>query len=91
MARIDLSTIGMRLGYAVETTAGTKPDAFTWFKGAKSLPEMNSEPETFESTTFDDLQFRTYIDGLQDTGGALAIGFNMTEDLLTTWDKVYSD
>ena len=91
MARIDLSTIGMRLGYAVETTAGTKPDAFTWLKGAKSLPEMNSEPETIESTTFDELQFRTYIDGLQDTGGALAIGFNMTEDLLTTWDKVYSD
>jgi hypothetical protein len=91
MARIDLSTIGMRLGYAVETTAGTMPEAFTWLKGAKSLPEMNSEPETIESTTFDELQFRTYIDGLQDTGGALAIGFNQTEDLLQTWDKVYSD
>lgn len=91
MARIDLSTIGMRLGYAVETEAGTMPSAFTWLKGAKSLPEMNSEPETIESTTFDELQFRTYIDGLQDTGGALAIGFNQTEDLLQTWDKVYSD
>ena len=42
MARIDLSTIGMRLGYAVETVAGTKPDAFKWLKGAKSLPEMIS-------------------------------------------------
>ena len=91
MARIDLSTIGMRLGYAVETEAGTMPSAFTWLKGAKSLPEINSEPETIESTTFDALQFRTYIDGLQDTGGALAIGFNQTEDLLQTWDKVYSD
>lgn len=91
MTRIDLSTIGIRLGYAPEVTAGTKPTGFTWLKGAKSLPEVNSEPETIETTTFDELQFRTYIDGLQDTGGSLAIGFNQTEDLITTWDKVYSD
>ena len=86
MARIDLSTIGIRLGYAVETEAGVMPEAFKWIKGAKSLPEVNSEPETIESTTFDELQFRTYIDGLQDTGGALAIGMNQTDDLLKTWD-----
>ena len=91
MARIDLSTIGIRLGYAVETSPGVMPTAFQWLKGAKSLPEINSEPETIESTTFDELQFRTYIDGLQDTGGALAIGFNQTEDVLTTWGNLYTE
>jgi hypothetical protein len=89
MARIDLSTIGMRLGYAMETEAGVKPATFNWLKGAKSLPEMNSEPETIESTTFDELQFKTYIDGLQDTGGALAIGMNQTEELINTWNDLY--
>lgn len=89
MARIDLSTIGVRLGYAVESESGVKPSKFEWIKGAKSLPEVNSAPETIESTTFDELQFRTYIDGLQDTGGALAIGMNQTEELITEWEKIY--
>ena len=86
--RIDLSTAGIGLGYAVETTAGTKPSEFTKIPGAKSLPEVNPEPETMETTTLDEIDFKTYIDGLKDVGGSLAIGFNMTKQLETLWPTI---
>mgnify|MGYP004449692567 FL=1 len=43
---IELSTAGIKLAYAIETTAGTKPSAFTNIAGVKSLPNLNPEPAT---------------------------------------------
>lgn len=85
---IELSTAGILLGYAIETVAGTKPSAFTQIKGAKSLPDMNPEPSTLETTPLEATEWKTYIDGLKDPGGALAVTFNMSNDLQTTWDDI---
>lgn len=85
---IELSTAGILLGYGVEQTAGTKPTAFTQVKGAKSLPDMNPEPSTLETTPLEATEWKTYIDGLKDPGGALSVGFNMSEELQTTWDGI---
>ena len=85
---IDLSTAGIKLGYAKETTAGTKPTTFTRIKGAKSLPDFNPEPSTLETTTLDAEEWKTYIDGLKDPGGALSITFNLTKDFQTAWTAV---
>lgn len=88
---IELSTAGILLGYGVEQTAGTKPSTFNQVKGAKSLPDMNPEPSTLETTPLEALEWKTYIDGLKDPGGALAVLFNMTEELQTTWDALYEE
>lgn len=88
MAAIELSTAGILFAYGVETTKGTKPAAFTRIYGAKSLPEVNPEPETMETTSLDATEWKTYIDGLKDTGGALQITFNQSEDFCTSWDAV---
>lgn len=88
MAGIDLSTAGITLNYGVETTADTKPTAFIAIPGAKSIPELNPEPKTYESTTLDALEYTTYVQGLKDIGGALPIKFNMTEAFQTTWGAV---
>lgn len=85
---IELSTAGILLGYAVEDTAGTKPSTFTQIPGAKSLPDMNPEPATLETTPLDATEWRTYIDGLKDTGGALSITFNLTEEFMTKWEAL---
>ena len=85
---IELSTAGIQLLYGSETTAGTKPTAFTRIKGVKSLPEINPEPETLETTTLDALEWKTYIDGLKDTGGALQITFGMSEEFMAAWETV---
>ena len=50
--RIDLSTAGVTLKYAVETTVGTRPTTgYTKFSGLKSTPSLNPQPEAIDATT----------------------------------------
>lgn len=89
MKGINLSTIGVKLGYAVEETAGTRPTTgYTRIYGAKSTPSLNPSPDTLETTTLDELEYKTYIDGLKDLGGALEFTFNLTEALVEAWDTL---
>lgn len=86
---IYLSTAGIGLYYAVEATAGTKPTTgYTRLKGIKSIPSFNPSPESLETTTLDETEFKTYIDGLKDLGGALEFTFNLSEELMETWDDL---
>ena len=91
MAAIELSTAGIRMGYAVETTAGTKPTAFTRIHGVKSIPSLSSAPDNLETSTLDIEAggFRTYIQGLRDSGGALEIRFNESHELHTKWKALH--
>lgn len=86
---INLSTAGVQLLYAVEQTKGTRPTSgYTRIKGIKSTPSLNPSPETLETTTLDETEYKTYIDGLKDLGGALEFTFNLTEELITVWDAL---
>lgn len=86
---INLSTAGVQLAYCVETTAGTRPtEDFVRIKGIKSTPSLNAAPESLETTTLDELEYKTYIDGLKDLGGALEFTFNLTEELITNWEAL---
>lgn len=83
---INLSTAGVYVAYAVEESAGVRPTAnYTKLTGAKSTPSLNPSPETLETTTLDETEYKTYIDGLKDLGGALEFTFNLTEELVTQW------
>lgn len=80
------STAGMYLCYAVETTAGTRPTTgYIQVPEIKSMPSFNPAPETIESTTLLETEYKTYVEGLKDLGGALEYGANLTEDLITKW------
>lgn len=86
---INLSTIGVRLYYGVEGTAGERPTSgYTRIFGIKSTPSLNPAPDTIETTTLDELEYKTYVDGLKDLGGALEFTFNLTEELITRWDAL---
>lgn len=86
---INLSTAGVQLLYAVEVTAGERPTTgYTRIKGIKSTPSLNPSPESLETTTLDETEYKTYIDGLKDIGGAIEFTFNLTEELMTTWDAL---
>ena len=86
---IELSTAGIKMGYAVEETAGTRPTAgYTRIYGIKSTPSLNPAPDTIETTTLDELEYKTYVDGLKDLGGALEFTFNLTEELIGKWDDL---
>lgn len=88
---INLSTAGIHLYYAVEETAGVLPttkSAFKDLEGVKSIPSLNPAPETLETTTLNETEYKTYIDGLKDLGGALEFTFNLTQALIDTWDEL---
>lgn len=85
------STAGMHLYYAVESTAGTLPSSgLVKIPEIKSIPSFNPSPETIDSTTLEETEFRTYVAGLKDVGGALEFGANLTEDLITAWETCVS-
>lgn len=86
---INLSTAGISVQYAVEATAGTRPSTgFKKIVGIKSTPSLNPAPETLEATTLDELEYKTYVEGLKDLGGSLEFTANLTQELVTEWDEL---
>lgn len=81
---LELSTIGITLGYAVESVAGTRPSNFTTIDNITSIGEITGEPEQLEVTNLVDTWHR-YIEGLRDSGGSVAIGANFTAAFLAAW------
>lgn len=91
---INLSTAGIHLYYAVEKTKGTRPTAKADYKdliGVKSTPDLNPAPDTLETTTLNETEWKTYIDGLKDMGGALEFTFNLTQELVELWETLMDD
>ena len=84
---IAISSIGIKVSYAFEAVAGTKPTTgYVHLEGVKELPELNPAPDTLETTTFDNLEYKTYINGLKDLGGALEFTANFTQALFDEWN-----
>ena len=89
---IAISTAGVTFGYAVEATKGTRPTTgYTIIPDVKEIPEMNPEPETLETTTLAETEFKTYIEGLKDLGGALSFLANYTSELEEAWSELVSE
>ena len=84
---IAISTIGIKVSYAFESVAGEGYSglSFTKIPQVKEIPEMNPSPDTIETTSFDNLEYKTYIDGLKDLGGSLDFTANYTQDLFDLW------
>lgn len=86
---LEISTAGILLKYAVETTAGTRPTTgYTTVPNIKSTPDFNPEPSTLEVTDLSDLVWKRYIAGLKDPGGALSFGANLTSAFKTAWETL---
>ena len=86
---LELSTAGVLLKYCVETTAGTRPTSgYTNIPCIKSIPDFNPEPESLEVTDLSDTEWRRYIPGLKDPGGALAFTANLTTEFKTAWGNM---
>lgn len=90
MARgIALSTAGVKLWYAVEATADTRPTTgYTHIPDIKEVPDFNPEPETHEATDLEETEYKFYVAGLKDVGGALGFTANFTEKLQTEWEGI---
>ena len=74
----DVTTLGVKFGYAVEATAGTRPTTgYIQLPRCKSIGGINLAPEQIDVSCLEDLVSK-YAEGRADTGG--------------TWDtSFYSD
>lgn len=93
MARVGNSTIGMKVFYAVEQTAGTKPtaaSAYTQIPGIKEIPGLGEEATAIDVTPLEELEFMRYVAGLKDTGGNIAFVANNTNAFQTAWSTLVS-
>ena len=81
-----VSTAGMSIKYAAEATAGTRPTSgYTTIPGAKAIPAVFNEPNALQSTDLAAEKSHSYIPGLSDSGGSIAITVNDCTEFRTAW------
>ena len=88
MAKVGNSTLGIKVYYSVEATAGTRPtaqSAYTEIAGIKEIPGIGEEASAIDVTPLAELNFRQYVAGLKDTGGTVTFTANNTNDFQTAW------
>ena len=88
---IELSTAGIKIKYAVEATADTRPTTgYTALPGIKAIPDLNPEPASLDATDLDQEEWKVYIPGLKDIGGAIALMANNNDTFMTAWETMVS-
>lgn len=88
---LAFNTAGVKIKYAQEASVGVRPTTgFTAFPDIKTTPDLNAEPSTLDTTTFESLEWKTAIPGLKDVGGAVAFTGNLTSELKTAWASCVS-
>lgn len=85
-----ISTLKMRLGYAIETTAGVAPTAYIWLQRANSIGAIDLSTETIDASAIEDEVTRS-IAGRQDTGGEWTFSFNLTNETYPIYKKMLDD
>ena len=89
MALAGLSTLGITFGYGVETTAGTKPAAFTQLTRINSIGGISITPETIDASALED-QVEKSVAGRASTGATWEVVVNYTPDTATEWATLIS-
>lgn len=86
-----ISTAGMIVRYCVESTAGTRPTSgYTEIPGCKAIPALWNDPNMLQSTPLAARKNHTYIPGLGDSGGSVAITVNDYKEFRTAWNTCVS-
>lgn len=85
-----ISTLKMRLGYAIEETAGTAPTSYLWLQRANSIGGIDLSTETIDASAIEDEVTRS-IAGRQDTGGEWTFSFNLTNETYPVYQKMLDD
>ena len=87
---LEFNTIGVKLGYATESSAGTKPvSGYVQIPDIKNTPAIDINPNKLEVTNLED-QYRRYVDGVKDVGDSFDFTANLTANLKTVWASCVS-
>lgn len=87
---LEFSTIGVKIGYAVEATAGTRPTSgITNIPDIKTIPGVELTPSKLDVTNLVD-KYRRFINGVMDAGDDIALTGNLTASLKSVWTALVS-
>lgn len=89
MALAGLSTLGITFGYGVESTASTKPSAFTQLTRINSIGGISITPETIDASALEDSVEKS-VAGRATTGATWEVVINYTPDTATEWATLIS-
>ena len=91
-SKLALTSIGLKVAIAIEATAGTRPTSnYYTIPGVTDLPDLDFEPDTIETTSFDNTDYKSYLPGLKDTGGNISFGANYTDYGFQMWNDIVDD
>lgn len=82
VAVAGVSTLGVKLGYALETTSGTKPEEFRQLERCNSIGGIELSAETIDASALEDYVERS-VAGRQSNGGTWEVTLNFTDEVAT--------
>lgn len=86
-----VSTAGMIVKYAASLSGTTRPTVnYTTIPGVKAIPSLWNDPNMLDSTPLSATKNKTYIEGLGDNGGAIALTVNDESAFRTAWESCLS-
>lgn len=89
---VEITTVGAKVFWAAETTAGTLPTAstaFTELVGVSSAPAIEMTPETIDVSDLSDT-ITQYVPGRQDPGGDASFTLIHSEAAIDAWEALVS-
>ena len=82
---LEFSTIGVKVKYAIESTAGSRPtSSYTEVPDIKNTPAIDFNPAKIQVTNLQD-RYHRYIDGVINVGDDFPFTANMTANLRSIW------
>ena len=91
---IPITSIGVKVSYAIEITKGVRPTTgFKKIPKITEIPEINPTPDMLDTTSMDNLEYTTGVQGLK-TLDTLTFTARFSQELFdmfeneTTWDKL---
>ena len=88
---LEFNTIGVKIGFVVETSKGTRPTSgVTNIPDIKSIPGIDLNPSKLQVTNLMD-KYHRYITGVLDAGDDIALTANLTASLKSVWASLVAD
>jgi hypothetical protein len=75
-----LTSLGVKIGIGSSTTAEALPTTFSRIPQVIEMSEIDLDPDTIDTTSFDDMEYKTSVPGLIDTSGVQSITINATSE-----------
>lgn len=86
---LPLTTIGLKIGWAVETTAGVRPTTgYKRLHGIYTSPDLNIAPSTTDRTSFDETKFTLKAPLLPEIPDTMDYGMRYGKQAKKDWDAM---